>query len=66
LYSSVAPVTGAISPPKANAAVCVPVPPKAILPVFKLPGEVVQVAPLYSSVAVLVSGFNPPKANAAV
>jgi hypothetical protein len=34
----------------------VPAPPKANLAVFKLPGEVVQVAPLYSSVAAVLGG----------
>jgi hypothetical protein len=39
------------SPPKPNAAVCVPTPPKPFLTVFKLPGLDAQDVPLYSSVA---------------
>jgi hypothetical protein len=49
-YSSVAAVKGGTVPPKAKAAVCVPVPAKASLAVFK--GlELVQLLPSYSSVA---------------
>jgi hypothetical protein len=51
VHSSVAAVTGGISPPKAKAAVCVPAPAKYLLAVFKLTGDVVQVDPSYSSVA---------------
>jgi hypothetical protein len=43
------------SPPKAKAAVCVPVPPKHPLVVDKLAGDVVQLVPSYSSVAPVAS-----------
>jgi len=43
---------GAVSPPKASPAVCVPAPPKAPLAVFNPVGLLVQEVPSYFSVAV--------------
>jgi hypothetical protein len=64
-YSSVADETGGgVAPPKAKAAVCVPIPP-GILFLLYLELGLVQVLPSYSSVAPAEGGV-PPKANAAV
>jgi hypothetical protein len=66
LYSSVAAVIGS-RPPKANPAVCVPVPAKPCLAVLNFLGLVAQEVPSYSSVApVLAVPSLPPKAKAAV
>jgi hypothetical protein len=55
-----------VSPPNAKAAVCIPVPAKLSLTVFKLPGDVAQDVPLYSSVAPILTVVRPPNANPAV
>ena len=61
-HSSVAVPVGGGSPPKANAAVCVPVPECCDLAMFKSV-VVVQIVPSQSSVAAeLVGGTTPPKA----
>ena len=67
LYNSVAPVAYGLPPPKANPAVCVPVPPKEPLAVFKFP-PAVQAEPSYSSVTAVKAGTDviPPNAKPAV
>jgi hypothetical protein len=69
VHSSVAVVKAVSKPPKANADACVPAPAKALLAVFKLPGEVAQLVPSYSSVAPVLFGGEPglpPKPKPAV
>jgi len=61
---SVLAVTGAVAPPKPNAAVCIPAPPNLDLAVFKSLTSVQEV-PLYFSVLPVIGGV-PPKAKAAV